>query len=84
MRVSIAKFIMKRVQRFPSKADAKSGLLQEIFNHNNFLSGTDQERSQIMLSASTSKFEDELGFAGPLSAIIFTGRLEDGVGSAGA
>ncbi|MEO6932559.1 MAG: class I SAM-dependent methyltransferase [Chitinophagaceae bacterium] len=60
--VSIAKFIMKRFQRFPSKSDAKAGLLQEIFNHKTFLSGTDAEKKQIMLNASNSKFEDELGF----------------------
>jgi hypothetical protein len=60
--VSIAKFVMKRFQSFPTYNKEKVGELNEVFRHNTFLNGTAEQQKEIMLKSSQSKYDSEFDF----------------------
>ncbi|MGR3302592.1 MAG: methyltransferase domain-containing protein [Candidatus Scalindua sp.] len=61
--IRIAKALMKIVENVPPPPkNDETGELNEIFNHNNFVRGSEAERRAIMLNSSTSKYKSELEY----------------------
>jgi SAM-dependent methyltransferase len=58
----LAKKAMKIVEREPSITGHDVALLQEVFSHRTFLDADAEERKQIMLRSSESKYEDEMTY----------------------
>lgn len=60
--VGIAKYVMKKSQNFPTFNKEKVGERNEVFHHSIFLNGTPEQRKEIMLKSSQSKYESEYKF----------------------
>ena len=60
--VTIAKFLMKKFENSPTFNKENVGELNEVFQHDIFLNGTEEQRKEIMLKSSQSKYESEFNF----------------------
>jgi ubiquinone/menaquinone biosynthesis C-methylase UbiE len=60
--IRIAKSIMKMFERYPHFSEDSVGELNEIFNHEIFLSADDYDRKSIMYKSSESKYKSEIQY----------------------
>ncbi len=62
MSTVLAKYLMNLFGSNPHFDKDKVGLLQEVFNHEEFINGSSDQQKEIMYKSSESKYEDELNF----------------------
>ena len=60
--VDVAKFAIGLAPAVPEFSPDTVGELQEVFDHDFFVNGTEAEKRRIMLGSSTSKYESELDY----------------------
>lgn len=61
--MNLARYLMTKFASFPQFDKDKVGLLQEDFNHPEFINSTVEQQKSIMFNSSKYRYEDELSFS---------------------
>jgi SAM-dependent methyltransferase len=62
LRVRLARMAMKSLASVPTFSEASVGELSEVFNHEGFLTASDERRRSIMLKSAESKYRSETNY----------------------